>query len=72
MGPATYAQLGRQLGVTGERARQLHQEALLWLQQPAHAQQWRSLLDRHTAADYAVAATRQTQWRARGRGVRDG
>ena len=70
--PATYAHLGRQLGITRERVRQLHQEALLWLQQPAHAQQLRSLLDRHTARDYAVAAARQAQWRARGRGVRDG
>lgn len=70
--PATYAQLGRQLGLTRERVRQLHQEALLWLQQPAHAQQLRSLLDRHTAREYAAAATRQAQWRARGRGVRAG
>lgn len=70
--PATYAQLGRELGRTRERVRQLHQEALLWLQQPAHAQQLRSLLDRHTAPEYAVAAARQAQWRARRRGVRHG
>jgi len=69
---ATYAQLGRQMGLTRERVRQLHQEALLWLQHPAHAQQLRSLLDRHTPREYAAAATRQAQWRARSRGVRDG
>ncbi len=69
---ATYAQLGRQLELTRERVRQLHQEALLWLQHPAHAQQLRSLLDRHTPREYAAAATRQAQWRARSRGVRDG
>ena len=70
--PATFRALGAQLGLTGERVRQLHQEALLWLQQPAHAQQLRSLLGRHTVTDYAVAAARQAQWRARRRGVRHG
>lgn len=70
--PATYAYLGRQLGLTRERVRQLHQEALLWLQHPAHAQQLRSLLDRQSTSEYAAAAARQAQWRARGRGRRDG
>ena len=65
--PATWRQIGARLGLTGERARQLHQEALMWLQQPAHAQHLRSLLGRHTAAEYATAATRQAQWRARRR-----
>jgi DNA-directed RNA polymerase sigma subunit (sigma70/sigma32) len=29
--PATYARIGTELGLTGERARQLHTEALVWL-----------------------------------------
>jgi RNA polymerase sigma factor (sigma-70 family) len=65
--PATWAHIGSQWGVTKERARQLHQEALLWLQQPAHAQRLRSLLGRHTVAEYAAARARQAHWRARGR-----
>lgn len=50
--PTNFAQIGRTLGVSEERARQLHQEALIWLRQPAHSQMLRSLLDRHTLADY--------------------
>jgi RNA polymerase sigma factor (sigma-70 family) len=65
--PATYQQIGTRLGVTRERARQLHQEALLWLQQPAHSQRLRSLLGRHTLAEYQAAATRRAQWHARRR-----
>jgi RNA polymerase sigma factor (sigma-70 family) len=66
-----YPQLGALLGVSAERARQLHTEALLWLQQPAHSQQLRSLVERHTLADYeAVEADTQRwlQWRGGRRG----
>jgi RNA polymerase sigma factor (sigma-70 family) len=66
-----YVQIGAALGVSGERARQLHTEALIWLQQPAHSQQLRSLLDRHTLADYeSVEAETQRwlQWRGGRRG----
>lgn len=61
-----YSEIGAALGVSGERARQLHTEALIWLRQPAHSQQLRSLLGRHTVADYdAVEAETQRwlQWR---------
>jgi RNA polymerase sigma factor (sigma-70 family) len=66
-----YSQIGAALGVSGERARQLHTEALIWLRQPAHSQQLRSLLGRHTRADYeAVEADTQRwlQWRGGRRG----
>jgi RNA polymerase sigma factor (sigma-70 family) len=66
-----YAQIGATLGVSGERARQLHTEALIWLRQPAHSQQLRSLLHRHTLVDYeAVEAETQRwlQWRGGRRG----
>ncbi len=69
--PATFGQIGAQWGLTGERARQLHVEALLWLQHPGHAAHLHSLLGRHTVEDYAAGATRRAQWRARGR-RRDG
>jgi RNA polymerase sigma factor (sigma-70 family) len=64
--PANFAQIGRQLGVSEERARQLHQEALIWLRQPAHSQTLRSLLHRHTFADYqALEQLNRRWWRPR-------
>ena len=66
-----YAQIGAALGVSGERARQLHTEALIWLRQPAHSQQVRSLLGRHTLADYEVVEAEAQRW-LRWRGGRRG
>jgi RNA polymerase sigma factor (sigma-70 family) len=60
--PASFAQIGRQLGVSEERARQLHQEALIWLRQPAHSQSLRTLLGRHTRADYQALSTLNHRW----------
>ena len=65
-GRTFYPRIGALLGVSHERARQLHTEALLWLRHPAHSQQLRSLLGRHTLAEYeAVEADLQRwlQWR---------
>jgi RNA polymerase sigma factor (sigma-70 family) len=69
--PRTWAQIGAVLGVCGERARQGHTEALVWLRQPAHSQTLRSLLDRHTAADYQWAEEQAQRW-LRQRGGRRG
>ena len=66
-----YSQIGAALGVSGERARQLHTEALIWLQQPAHSQQLRSLLGRHTLADYEAVEAETQRW-LRWRGGRHG
>jgi len=66
-----YAQIGAGLGVSGERARQLHTEALIWLRQPAHSQQLRSLLGRHTLADYETVEAETQRW-LRWRGGRRG
>ena len=66
-----YSQIGAALGVSGERARQLHTEALLWLRQPAHSQQLRSLLGRHTLSDYAAVEAETQAW-LRWRGGRYG
>lgn len=66
-----YAQIGAALGISGERARQLHTEALIWLRQPAHSQQVRSLLDRHTQADYEAVEDETQRW-LRWRGKRHG
>ena len=68
---ALYPPIGAMLGVSAERARQLHTEALLWLRQPAHSQQLRSLLERHTLADYEAVEADTQRW-LRWRGGRDG
>jgi RNA polymerase sigma factor (sigma-70 family) len=65
--PAEYAAIGARLGVCGERARQLHVEALLWLRHPAHSQALRSLLSLHTQADYRRTAALAQAWRRRQR-----
>lgn len=63
--PTDFKQIGQTWAVSAERARQLHQEALIWLRHPAHAQELRSLLGRHTLADYeALAALNRRWWRA--------
>jgi len=69
--PTTYRQIGIALGLSGERARQLHTEALVWLRHPAHSQTLRSLLGRHTLADYQVADALAQHWLRR-RGGRHG
>jgi len=67
----TYRQIGTTLGLTGERVRQLHTEALVWLRHPAHSQRLRSLLGRHTLADYEAADALAQRWLRR-RGGRNG
>jgi DNA-directed RNA polymerase sigma subunit (sigma70/sigma32) len=69
--PALYREIGAALGVSGEWARRLHQEALVRLRQPAAAQTLRSLLARHTAADYEMADALAQRWLRR-RGGRRG
>jgi RNA polymerase sigma factor (sigma-70 family) len=69
--PAIYRQIGAALGLSGERARQLHTEALVWLRHPAHSQMLRSLLRRHTLADYEAADALAQRWLRR-RGGRHG
>ena len=59
---ATYAEIGARLGLTKQRICQLHTEALIRLRQPAHSQTLRSLLGRHTMADYQVADERAQRW----------
>jgi RNA polymerase sigma factor (sigma-70 family) len=69
--PACYRQIGAVLGISAEWARQLHTAALVWLRQPAHSQTLRSLLGRHTLADYQFADALAQRWRQR-RGGRHG
>ncbi|MCP4423602.1 MAG: hypothetical protein GY803_03825 [Chloroflexi bacterium] len=60
--PATFRQIGEQLGVSRQRAHQLHQEALLHLRQPALSYQLRAWLGKHTAAEYETTAATTTLW----------
>lgn len=68
---ATWPQIGARLGYSRERARQWHTEALVWLRHPAHSQHLRSLLGRHTLADYEATEAQAQHW-LRWRGGRDG
>lgn len=60
--PFYYRQIGAALGLCGERARQLHTEALVWLRHPAHSYNLRSLLGRHDLADYRDADAQAQDW----------
>ena len=53
--PQNLGAIGRQMGQSGERVRQLRNEALMWLREPAHSQELRSLLARHNLAQYELA-----------------
>ncbi len=53
--PCTLKELGEEMGLSGERVRQLQQEALAWLRHPAHSWHLRQLLGKNTAADYRRA-----------------
>ena len=68
--PQTFAAIGRTLGVTRQRAHQLHIEALLWLAHPAHSVEVRRLLGCNTVADYRVYLARLRTWLRARRGQR--
>ena len=68
---AFYREIGERLHLSGERVRQLHTEALVWLRHPAQSQHLRALLGHHTVADYEWAETLAQRW-LRKRGGRHG
>lgn len=67
----TLKPIGQQLGVTGERVRLLEIEALVWLRQPGHSQELRTLLARHSQVQYELADQLAQMWLRR-RGGRNG
>jgi hypothetical protein len=66
-----YREIGERLAISGERVRQLHTEALVWLRHPAHSYHLRSLLNRHRVSDYLWAEEETQRW-LRKRGGRHG
>jgi RNA polymerase sigma factor (sigma-70 family) len=60
--PFFYRQIGAALGLTKQRAHQLHAEALVRLRHPAFSYRLRSLLGRHTLADYEQAEEEAQRW----------
>ena len=69
--PQTLPTLGLALGVCGERVRQLQVAALVWLRHPAHSQELRALLRRHSQQEYEWAEEMTQAWLRR-RGGRNG
>jgi RNA polymerase sigma factor (sigma-70 family) len=63
----TLKEIGEELGVCGERVRQLQQEGLAWLRHPARSWRLRELVGRNTAADYRQVLAQNA---ARRRGLR--
>jgi RNA polymerase sigma factor (sigma-70 family) len=69
--PAWFCEIGVALGVSREWARLLHMAALVWLRQPAHSQELRSLLEYNSQADFEWADRLAQAWLRR-RGGRHG
>jgi RNA polymerase sigma factor (sigma-70 family) len=61
--PCKLQELGKELGLTRERVRQLQQEALAWLRHPAHSWHLRELVGNNTAVDYRRALTQNATLR---------
>ncbi len=55
--------LGARLGISGERVRQLRQQALVWLRQPGHSASLRTWLGRQQVSDYEWAYQQAQAWR---------
>lgn len=68
--PATFRQIGERLGVSRQRACQLHQEALMRLRQPALSYQLRVWLGKHSVAEYETTAAATALWLQRRGGRR--
>jgi len=69
--PQTLEKVGRELGLSRTQVDRRLKEALVWLSQPAHSQELRSLLERHSQKQYELADELAQAW-LRQRGGRHG
>lgn len=69
-GGATFQEIGARLGVSKQRAEQLHAEALLCLADPARSATLRRQVERNEVADYRAYLARRRAWQRRGRSGR--
>ena len=69
--PQTLRAIGKRLGISNGLVGQMRSEALVWLCQPAHSQELRSLLARHSQKQYELADELAQRWLKR-RGGRNG
>jgi len=60
--PATFREIGSGLGMSKQRAHQLHQEALLRLRQPVMSYRLRHLFGHHSVRDYGATAADTARW----------
>ncbi len=60
--PNTFREIGEGLGMSKQRAHQLHQEAILRLRQPALSYGLRSLFDQHSVSGYEATAAETARW----------
>jgi len=69
--PQSQSEIAKRFGVSKQWISQLEIAALVWLRQPAHSQELRSLLARHDQAQYELADRLAQVWLRR-RGGRSG
>ena len=69
--PHSQAEIAKRFGVSKQWISKLEIAALVWLRQPAHSQELRSLLARHDLAQYELADRSAQVWLRR-RGGRNG
>jgi len=60
--PLVLREIGVHMGVTRQRVQQLKVEALVWLRHPAHSQELRMLLQRHSQQEYEWAEEMAQIW----------
>ena len=58
----SYQKIGQAMGYSGEWVRQLERQALVWLRHPAHSQELRTLLRRHSQQEYEWAEEVAQLW----------
>jgi RNA polymerase sigma factor (sigma-70 family) len=69
--PQSLEAIGKQLGISRDRVVWMRNAAWVWLSQPAHSQEIRSLLARHNQTQYELADQLAQAWLKR-RGGRNG